>query len=359
MRRLLPLLFLLFSGSLFAQTPTGATPAQTLRLARATYEQGRLHEIPSQLDDKIINAMTKTEKVEAYKILCLSYIYLEEPEKADEAMLNILRTDPYFKINEAVDPAEFVALYKTFRTLPIFRVGGKLGVDGTRPNVKETTTAGDLDRESKYNAMVGINFGLLADMPLSERLDIHAELLYSQKRFGLTQLFNRFDAGPEPENFQNKTEAIETQTWLSLPLAVQFKPLNSKSGFAQKFNPYVAGGVTVDYLLGAKISGEQIRDQQSSVQEKTFEFKPSRNSINISLMAAIGIKLRAGGGYIVSEIRYLHGLTEISSKESAFKNQEITWELNYADPVFKISSLGISAGYIQNIFNPKKLKRRK
>lgn len=360
MRRLLPLLLLSISCSLYAQNQPGPTPAQTLRLARATYEQGRLHEIPSQLDEKIIGAMNKSEKVDAYKVLCLSYIYLEEPEKADEAMLNILRTDPYFKINDAVDPAEFVALHKTFRTLPIFRIGGKLGVDGARPNVKENTTAGELEGESKYNTLIGINFGFLADKPLSERLDLHAEVLYSQKKFGLTQIFSRFNPDPDSEdNFQNTTEAIETQTWISLPLAVQYKPLSKSSGFNQKFNPYVSAGVTIDYLLGAKISGEQIRDQQSSVQEKTFEFKPSRNSMNISLMAAIGIKLRVGGGYVVSEIRYLHGLTQLSSKESAFKNQEITWELNYADPVFKISSLGISAGYIQNIFSPKKLKRRK
>lgn len=357
MRRLLPLVLLLISYNAFAQT--GATPAQTLRLAKATYEQGRLHEIPTQLNDGVISGMNKQEKVEAYKILCLSYIYLEEPEKADEAMLNILRTDPYFEINDVVDPAEFVALYKTFRTLPIFRIGGKLGVDATRPNVIERTTAGDLTGDSKFNSLIGMNFGLLADMPINERLNLHAELLYSQKRFGATQVFNRIDPDSVNLNLQNTTEAIETQTWLSLPLAVQYKPFSKKSGFNAKFNPYVSLGVTIDYLLAAKITGEQIRDEQSSVQEKSFEFEPSRNPINLSIMAAIGIKLRIGGGYVMSEIRYLYGLTSISSKESAFKNQDITWELNYADPVFKISSLGISAGYIQNIFNPKKLKHRK
>lgn len=357
MKKLLPVILLIVSYSSFAQN---VTPGQTLRLARATYEQGRLHEIPAQLNSDVLGEMNKQEKVEAYKILCLSYIYLEEPEKADEAMLNILRSDPYFEINAAVDPAEFVALYKTFRTLPILRIGGKLGIDATQPNVKENITAGDVQGDSKFKPLVGINFGISVDKPLSERLNIHAEVLYSQKKFGLTQTFKRFNADPDSnDNFQNETEAIESETWVSLPLAVQYKPLNGKSKFNQKFNPYVSAGITLDYLLAAKISGEQFRDGQSSVQEKSFEFKPSRNSMNISLMAALGIKLRAAGGYIVTEVRYLHGLTNISSKESAFKNQEITWELNYADPVFKISSLGISAGYIQNIFNPKKHKRRK
>jgi hypothetical protein len=358
MRRLVPLLLLLISYTAFAQT--GATPAQTLRLARATYEQGRLHEIPTQLNDGVISAMTKQEKVEAYKILCLSYIYLEEPEKADEAMLNILISDPYFEINDAVDPAEFVALYKTFRTLPIFRIGAKLGVDATRPNVIESTTASDLTSNSEFSSLIGINFGLLADMPINERLSLHAELLYSQKKFGATLVTERINPDSLVDlNLQNTTEAIESQTWLSLPLAVQYKPFGKKSGFNEKFNPYVSLGVTIDYLLAAKITGEQIRDDQTSIQEKSFELEPSRNPINLSIMAAIGIKFRIGGGYVVSEVRYLYGLTNISSKESAFKNQDLPFELNYADPVFKLSSLGISAGYIQNIFNPKKLKHKK
>ncbi len=359
MKRFLPVLLFFFTGTLlYAQT---TTPGQILRLARAVYEQGRLHEIPTRLSDDVIAQMNqKQDKVEAYKILCLTYIYLEEPAKADQAMLNILNTDPYFQINEAVDPAEFVALYGTFRTKPIYRIGAKLGVDASRPNVKESTTTDGQGIDSKYKPLVGMNFGFFADIPINNRLDIHAELLYNQKRFGLTEIFNRFNEDPDSEtNFQNKTEIIESQTWLSLPIAIQYKPFGINSTFNKKLNLYVSGGAVLDYLLAANISGEQIRDQQSSVQEKSFDFKPSRSAFNISLLASVGIKLRVGGGYIVSDVRYLHGLTNVSSKKSAFNNQGTTWELNYADPVFKISSLGVSVGYIQNIFNPKKLKRRK
>src|SRR6478609_109001 len=86
-----------------------STCTQTLRTARSTYDQGRLHELPSLLEGCIKNGFTQQEKVEAYKLLVLAYIYLEEPTKADEAMLNLLNTDHYFKINEATDPAEFIA----------------------------------------------------------------------------------------------------------------------------------------------------------------------------------------------------------------------------------------------------------
>ena len=70
--------------------------AQTLRLAQSVYDQGRLQELNGILQNCLQNGFTKQERVEAYKLLTLSYIYQEEPEKADEAMLDLLRTDPYF-----------------------------------------------------------------------------------------------------------------------------------------------------------------------------------------------------------------------------------------------------------------------
>lgn len=352
MKRFLSFVFLLLSIGAFAQTPNGPTPAQTLRLARATYEQGRLHEIPSQLHNEVISAMNKQEKVEAYKILCLSYIYLEEPEKADESMLNILRTDPYFEINEAVDPAEFVALYKTFRTRPIYRIGAKLGVNATRPNVVETASAVELTHGSQYKFLIGFQFGATADLPLTNNLTLHGDLLFQQKKFNLKLEVDR-GVGESGEELTNLFEGDENQTWISLPLTVEYKFMD------KKFNPYVGGGVSVDYLLGSKITSLRARENETSIEEKTYDFKPQRNSFNVSAVGVAGIKLRMAGGYFVAEARFIYGLTQVSSKETAYKNTRYALEQGYADSVYKLTSVVVTGSYIQNIFNPKKLKRKK
>jgi len=112
---LTPILLVCF-GLAFQQTMAQTTScAQTIRLATSVYEQGRLHELPDLLKNCLNSGFTQQERVTAYKLLTLSYIYLEEPEKADESMLKLLETNPYFEINAAVDPAEFIALYNTFR----------------------------------------------------------------------------------------------------------------------------------------------------------------------------------------------------------------------------------------------------
>lgn len=354
MKRFLPLIALLFlSFSVFAQTEP--TPAQKLRLARATYEQGRLHEIPAQLDDRVIPGWSKSEKVEAYKILCLSYIYLEEPDKADEAMLNILRTDPYFEVNEAVDPAEFVALYNTFRTSPIYRFGAKIGVNASQPNVTESSPVVTLEKGSQYKYAIGFMVGGVFEVPLrNERLTLHGELMYIQKKYTLNLLVNR-SINPDEEAIQNEFEGTETQDWLSLPITVEHLLWNEK--FRKKrFRPYVAAGISVDYLISDKISAERFRTDAASIQQASFE--PEREKLNLGAILAGGVKIRISGGYIVGEVRYIYGLTKVNSEETVYENFTLLLDYGYADPIYKVSSLSITGSYIQNIFKPKKLKRK-
>jgi hypothetical protein len=340
-RSLLALFILLFAAKGHAQL---TSCAQTLRLAQSTYEQGRLHEVPVLLQNCITNGFNKQEKVAAYKLLTLSYLYLEEPEKANEAMLNLLRTDHYFEINTSADPAEFVALYRTFRTKPVYRFGGKIGVNAASPNVTEAVEANDGTSEYKYK--IGIQAHVAAEIPLKEKFDVSIELGLLQRNFGYTNTVAFTDT-------TFTTEATEKQTWLSLPVSIHYE-------FDKiKFKPYVALGVEADFLLGSKLTGSRTRQGHQFVEEKSFELKPQRESLNVSALAAIGARLDLGGGYVITEIRFLYGLTNVNSSETAFgANSDLAFAYGYADSVYKLNSVSITVGYVYNIFNPKKLNKR-
>lgn len=353
MRRLYLLCFFIFiNAKSFSQT---ATCAQTLRLARATYEQGRLHEIENQLSGCLESGFTEEEKqlkVEGYKILCLSYIYLEESAKADEAMLNLKRTNPYFVPNPQVDPAEFVALYKTFRERPIYRIGAKIGVNASRPNVIEQTTVVELAKGSEYKYSVAFQVGATADLPLTNRFTLHGDLLFQQKKFEIVlKVDRRVDANSEP--LINAFQGSEKQNWLSLPITIEYKVLE------KKYNPYIGIGVSIDYLLGSTITSDRSRKNQTSIDEKNYDFKSQRQPINISAVGAAGVKIRIAGGYFIGEARFIYGLTEVSTKETAYQNTQYALEQGYVDSVYKLTSLMVTGSYIQNIFNPKKLKGKK
>ena len=92
---------LIFSSCIEVFAQTACT--QTLRRARTVYDEGRVQEMESLLEGCIKNGFTDEERTEAYRLLILSYLYLDEPDKADNAMLALLRDNPEFIINERVD----------------------------------------------------------------------------------------------------------------------------------------------------------------------------------------------------------------------------------------------------------------
>ncbi|SKC87036.1 porin family protein [Ohtaekwangia koreensis] len=344
MKRLLPffILVLLLSSESFAQL---TSCAQTLRLARSTYEQGRLHEIPALLEKCVASGFSQQEKVEAYKLLCLSYIYLEEPEKADEAMLNLLRTDHYFEINRSTDPAEFIALYNTFRTKPIYRIGGKLGVNASTPNVVTAVEAND--GKSEYGYKIGLQFHFTGEIPFGKNLVLNPELGLVQRKFEYTNRVNFTDT-------TFTTLAQENQTWLSLPVSLRYQ-FNKI-----KFKPYIAIGVEADYLLSSSLSGSRTRKGYQFIEEKSFDITPEREKFNLSAILSAGAHFTLGGGYIITEVRFLYGITKINSAKTAFGvDSSLPFEYGYADSTYKLNSLAVTAGYVHNIFNPKKLNKRK
>lgn len=324
-----------------------STCAQVLRTARTTYDQGRLHELPALLEGCLKNGFTKQEKVEAYKLLTLAYIYLEEPAKADEAMLQLLRTDSYFEINESADPAEFISLYKTFRTWPVYRVGAKVGVNATVPSVVSRVNAVE-GISSHYKAGISFQSGLAFEIPLTDKLTLGPELHFKLKSF----LFNsEVTVG---DNETNTSEGKESQSWLSLPVSVQYKLMESK------LNPYVSLGISGDYLLNAHIVMARNRVNATSIPEREYDITDVRKKINMSAIASCGIKLKLGAGYVVSELRVIYGLTPVNAKNTSFAIDDyLLFDNGYADNVMKLNSISITAGYIYNVFNPKKLKHRK
>lgn len=322
-----------------------STCAQTLRLAQSVYDQGRLHELPQLLQACLQNGFSEQEKVNAYKLLTLTYIYLEEPEKADDAMLRLLHTDPYFEINSAVDPAEFVALYRTFRTDPIYRIGFTIGVNNTQPNVTDQikTNTG----ESKYESGLGFQAGVIAEIPLKEKLTLNPGILFQQKMFEMTNTINRGLNQETNKAVFNITTAQESQAWISLPVSLQYTLKDVR------YLPYLALGVSTDYLLSSNITTETIQDNAGSVQKRTLDI--TREKLNISAMMSAGAKLRIFGGYLVGEVRYYYGLKKVNSSNTYHQNTSINFNNNIGDSLFKLNSLSLTVGYVQNIFKPKKL----
>lgn len=323
-----------------------ATCAQTLRLAQSIYEQGRLHELPALLQECLLHGFNDEEKVSAYKLLTLTHIYLEEPEKADEMMLALLRADTEFMVNDAVDPAEFVALYQTFRTYPIYRIGGKLGGIASAPSIISADFVDEGTNSYRYS--FGFIGTVSAEIPLGvkvKKFTLNPELAFQINSFTST------NAGANPVKI---TDGTETHTWISLPVSLQYALY--ERGITHLF---VSGGISADYLLGASINIFSDRgDNNSTVPENTHDVMRQRNPFNAGAILSTGFKRKIGKGFLIAEVRYKLGLLPMLTEADTYENSTLVYDYHYVDGIFKLNTLSLSVGYLLNRYNPKKLKFR-
>jgi hypothetical protein len=342
----------------FAQT---TSCSQTLRLARSTYDQGRLHELPKLLENCLRNGFTKEDKVTAYRLLTLSYIYLEEPEQADESMRLLLETDNYFAPNEAVDPAEFVALYKTFRTAPIYGLGVKFGPNVTFPSVMDNYYVGNTAAGTgKYKQKIGFQFGVLFEKEFFvnskssflKKITFSPEILYTTRSFTYTGegvFLNDsilFDA-TKPASVASMINLYK-QTWIDLNLILQYKIKN------HKFNPYVGIGPGFSYLLAASNQQTFRPEAGNTVSGPNVDVKSSFNKVAYSVIGLAGAKLRVGSFFITGEIRFQYGLSNVINPKKRTNAENV---FDYASQLndFKQSNAAINFGIMYPLFKPKKL----
>lgn len=323
-----------------------STCAQTLRLAQSIYEQGRLHELPHLLESCLRDGFTDEEKVNAFKLLTLTHIYLEEPDKAEEMMLALLRADTEFKVNDAVDPAEFVALYKTFRTFPIYRIGGKLGGVASAPSIVSAEFIDDGTNQYTYN--FGFSGVITAEIPMgvrARRFTLNPELAFQ------ILSFNGTNSGADSVKI---TDATETQAWISMPISMQYSLY--EKGIT---NIFVAGGISADYLLSSNIQIFADRgNENSTVSENSYNVIEQRNRFNAGLLLTGGYKRKIGKGFLVLEARFKMGLMPLLTKADTYENAILVHNYHYVDGIFKLNSFTLSAGYVLNRYNPKKLNIR-
>ncbi len=349
MKRILLLCAVVLSGCAFVAHGQSQC-AQTLRLAQSIYDQGRLQELPDLLQSCINSGFNDEEKVNAYKLLTLTYIYLEEPEKADQMMLALLRTDTEFKVNDAVDPAEFVALYKTFRTKPVYRIGGKLGGTVSGPSV----ISADFVNDGTNNTSNSFGFAgcVAAEIPLNgkwEKFTLNPELSFQMNSFK--------SVNEKGDNVLADTSLVtpstETMGWVSIPVSLQYSLF---ANAAKTSDYYVSAGLSADYLLFANKTISSAREGNSGIDENTYPVE--RNTFNAAAMLSAGFKRKIGKGYLLVEVRYKMGLLPLSDKADTYANSTLVFNNKYIDGIYRLNTLSLSAGYLLNRYNPKKLTSR-
>lgn len=332
----------------------GSTCTQTLRLAQSTYEQGRLHELKDMLKGCLDgNEFNDEEKRQAYRLLTLSAIYLEEPESADASMLKLMQTDHFFVPNDNVDPAEFISLYNKFRNYPLFRAGIKLGPGINFPNAySDYFIAADSPGTGKYTPKIGFSIGLVFEKDL---FDGHFTLAPELNRVAMS--FNErgttFIKNGTTDEVSANSEETPKLSWIELnPLVKYNVNPKKKTGFEN----YIFAGPGLNFLSNVTLTDGKL-DRVSGEGTNTgadVDFKGSLNKVTFTLIAGVGTRYRLGGVYVTADARVQYGLSNIVSPSSR-TNLEAAMDYAYTMNDTRLTVVVLNLGIQYAYFNPKKL----
>ncbi len=331
------ILLLICSANLFAQNECGFL----LQRAQKLYEDGNLQPISALLDSCLNDGFTPEEKIQAYKLLILANLYDDKPAKAETLMYDFLEYEPEYRLS-ATDPAEFYQLYNSFRTSPSFSIGFSFGTNYTFINPTHRYGVYNLNQsQERYIASKsGYQFGFRFNRYLVDHLECNLELIAKQQTFEYRNTMFDF----------SELSYIETQSRLELPVLATVN-------FGQSIiSPLFRFGFSFNYLLDAKATATRryVVNLRAPITGSSIPSKSNRKDLDISTIAAFGLRYKIKRGYIVFDIRYSYGLTNIVNTKTRYSNSELIYKYFYIDNDMKIRNISFSLSYERSFYKAMK-----
>ena len=345
---------LIVTGSAMGQNQC----AESLIDAEGKYREGKLYDIPTILSECLENGFTKEEKIRAYRLMTLSYLFLDYEKEADETYLKLLGLSPEYKVNEELDPMELINHHAKFTTKPIFYLNPlKIGVNFSSVNVtSEFSLSSPIDTQDKYSAQVGFNAGFGAEMVIYQNIHLVAEFLITGETFHQQTTHWDFYIADIDYSF----------TKFQVPIMVKYNL------FRGKLNPFVSAGVSPVYVSESSVKNlEGVYRVATDIADVYEEFpvqpRPEisttalRNQFNYSLLFGAGINYKIGLNYLVFEARYSNGMmnmvkTENRWREDFSEGRALKFPSGHVDDDFKLNNVSIFVGFVKPLYKPRKIK---
>ncbi len=335
----------------------GQTCTNRLEEAEKLFDQGLLEEIPPKIEACITKGFTKTERLSAYKLLILCYLYDDKLDEAEKRMLGFLKKYPEYRLS-VTDPDMFKYLYNSYNTAPIFTIGLSGGILSShyRPQNKNDSYDSGNKTDEYSPSGIGLGFGLKFGKKVYKPLDVELDILLNQVRSEVIKYPN------------NNTTYFDFSIYqINLPLSLTY---NLDYG---NWIPYARAGAGLGIIWSGSSASTKdytILEDLKGTDESNFKYiiKP----VNYFAVVGTGIKFTIPRGSIYLDIRYNIGLSDyfsgvtIGSNNGDEKDEKTiigrlmntyTYEFGQIPDQFKMNSLVLTAGWNYAVYFPTKKKR--
>ncbi|MGM0582225.1 MAG: outer membrane beta-barrel protein [Bacteroidota bacterium] len=338
---LLFLIFTLISTELMAQSSC----ERNLNEARADYSNGNLYAIPGKLADCLEEGFSKTEKIDALRLLTLTYININQQEKARDTFIKLLNIKTDFQVKQNVDPSELYSLYRKIDTDAKYYIGLTFGVNLNDIQVVSDRNSNPIEsnHSAKYSSKLSYpQVGVQFLYPLTKNWIVGVEAQFQNQRFHYKEK-NIYINDNNPENTE------ENFTDISYDLSNNGVNLNINLRYMKdyyKWKPFIELGSVGRYNIGYTIL-DYLSSYSTTVENENIdELKISsrRVKFNVGASANLGTMIKLGENY--GEIKFgvcqyfIHHLNA-EARESVFRNTiangMVLKEDDYTNMVYQIS----------------------
>lgn len=321
---------------------------EALNRARAEFDNGNVERVSAILYP-CIKELSKENQVEAYRLLSISYLYMDDPMGAETSFLALLEIDPEFRVSPA-DPVELLYLSKQYITTPIISYALKAGANISTVTVLHSYSADGNSSTGNYRPLVGFN--------IQGELDLHFNKTFSLM---IQAEIASWSYGKETTIFEADPQELTSNRFnlqASIPIALKY----TFSG--EKTFPYLYAGYSPSYTIlaqTAKETRDPIRGEE--VPAQTLNLKPQTNSFNNSLIFGIGLEKRIGQRfgykYLSFDLRYRMGMSNMTNEKTVYEtaafpdNAVHLWEQLEIDDAYRWNSFEFTVGYVWPQYKPR------
>ncbi len=331
--------------------------AVALNEAQDKYELGRLYEIPELINPCIENGFSKEQKITAYRLLTLTYLFLNYFDEADKSYLELLKLSPEYNVNDELDPMEIINHHNKFTTKPQFYLNLlKFGFNLSYANVMtDYSLSRSADGSDRFSTVPGFHAGFGAEMVLFQDLHLCGEFLISHKSIHQTDTHWEFYT----------TNMDITQTQIEIPILLKY---NFRLG---KINPFVEAGISPSYIYNSSIQNIEgiYVDSTENNELEEFPVQPRpeisttklTKNFNYSAVLGAGINYKIGLNYLSIELRYSMEMLNATIprdrwREDFSEARDLKFPTGYVADDYKLNNISFLVGFVKPLYKPRKLK---
>jgi hypothetical protein len=297
-----------------------------LKNANTSFEQGDYDGTIRLLRSTLLECnLDKYDKIQANKLLIMSYLKVDNLEEADKAAAEIMRIDPYFRPDKFKDDPKLSALFEKYKPTPMFRMGIYGGINFSSIDVVQSYSIVHDDNAEgldSYNSKMGFQLGAFAEYRAYKSLWLELGFMYRQSKYEHIL-----------DSVENTTITYkEKLSYFDLPLSMKYYFLN------RTVSPYLEAGGTFSFLAGAL--GTTTREGEEDLVNRT----DYRNSFDVGYFGGAGVVYKIKGMQLFADVRYSYFSKNVNKDGTRYSDPVNVFKYYYIDDDFRMDNFQVNVG---------------